>query len=463
MNASAALAGAVLLLAGCTVGPNYRRPDYPVPPAYRGQAPDAAVAARSLGDLGWWEIFQDETLRDLIDTALAENYDVRVAAARVLDARARLTITRSSQVPTVSADGSAAYNRTLGTPPPGTPRETFSSTATLDLSFEIDLWGRLRRATEAARAQLLATEEARHTVLRTLVSDVASAYFQLCELDLELQIARRTLAGRRDSLRLVTLREEGGVATLFEVRQAETLVTGAAQVIPDTERRIEQVENSIAVLLGRHPGPVRRGRALMQQIALPAVPAGLPSTLLERRPDIRQAEQLLVAANAEIGAARALFFPQITLTGFAGVNASLVDGTLFGPLGVFAATPSVTLPIFNAGRIRAGVESAEARQQAAGLLYQQTIQQAFREVADALVEHRKRQELRAHQESLVASLRDAVRVADIRYKGGVSQYLEVLDSESRLFTAELQLAQTQRDELLAIVQLYRALGGGWQR
>jgi multidrug efflux system outer membrane protein len=297
--------------------------------------------------------------------------------------------------------------------------------------------------------------------MTTLVSDVAAAYFQLRELDLELEISRRTLASRQDSLRLVQLRQQGGVAALIDVRQAEVLLYTAAQTIPDVERRIEQTENLISLLLGRNPNAVPRGRPLVQQLALPGLPAGLPSSLLERRPDIRQAESELHAATARIGVAKADYFPRVLLTGAAGAGGVMVDGRWFGPTGILTIAPQVSLPIFNSGRIGAGVDSAQARAQAAFVRYQQTIQNAFREVSDALVEHRKRQEFRIQQDALVTSLRDAARLANIRYRGGVSSYLEVLDTERQLFDAELQQAQAQRDELLAVVRLYRALGGGW--
>jgi multidrug efflux system outer membrane protein len=449
-----------LLLAGCTVGPDYRRPDVAVPPDFRGRA-DGPPSAESLGDLAWWRLFQDEVLQSLIRTALAENYDLRIAAARVLDARAQVTATRSFQFPDVSANASAPYTRIPGDRAPTQFEETFTPLGTLDLFWEIDLWGRLRRATEAARADLLASEEVQRFVVTTLVSDVATAYFQLRELDLELEIARRTLALRQDSLRLVTLRQEGGVAAMIDVRQAEVLLYTAAETIPDIERRIEQTENLISVLLGRNPDAVPRGRPLVPYAVPPTVPAGLPSALLERRPDIRQAESQLAAATARIGVAKADYFPRVLLTGAAGGGGVYLNGDWFGPSGLLSIFPQVSLPIFNTGRIGAGVDSAEARAQEALVRYQQTVQQAFREVSDALVEHRKRREFRIQQESLVGSLRDAARLAGIRYRGGVTSYLEVLDTERQLFDAELLLAQAQRDELLAIVRLYRALGGGW--
>jgi multidrug efflux system outer membrane protein len=460
-----ALASVALVLAGCTVGPNYRRPEVPAPPEFRGRAPDEPPSPTSAGDIAWWEVFQDQTLLALIRTALAQNYDVRIAAARILDAREQVTIARSLQVPELSANASAPYTRVTGdrAPSPAQFRETFSPLGTLDLGWELDLWGRFRRGTEAARADLLAAAEAQRFVFTTLVSDVASAYFQLRELDLELEISRRTLASRQDSVRLVRLRFEGGVAGLIDLRQAEVLLYTAAETIPDVERRIEQTENLISLLLGRSPDAVTRGRTLPDTLAMvpPTVPAGLPSSLLERRPDIRQAESQLAAATARIGVARADFFPRVQLSGALGAGGLMVNGSWFGPTGVLQLLPQVTLPIFNRGRVRAGVGSAEARAMEAAVRYEQTIQQAFREVSDALVEHRKRREFRVEQERLVESLRDAARLANIRYQGGVTSYLEVLDTERQLFDAELLLAQAQRDELLGVVRLYRALGGGW--
>jgi len=457
-----ALVAAAVLLVGCTVGPDYKRPDVPVPPDFRGRAPDAPTGPQSLGDAAWFQIFQDEVLQGLIRTALEANYDLRIAAARVLEARAQVTISRSFQFPDVSGSASANYLHIEGDKTQLQVKDSFSPVATLDLAWEIDFWGRLRRATEAARADLLAAEDFRLFVVTTLVSDVATAYFQLRQLDLQLEISRRTLASREDSLRLVKLRQQGGVAAMIDVRQAEVLLYTAAETIPDIERQIEQTENLISLLLGRNPDAVPRGRPLLQQLALPAVPAGLPSTLLERRPDIRAAEGQLWAATARIGVAKADYFPRVLLTGSAGGGGTNLNGTWFGPFALLGIGPSVSLPIFNMGRIGASVDSADARAQEALVRYQQTITQAFREVSDALVEHRKRGEFRVQQELLVESLRDAARLADIRYRGGVSSYLEVLDTERQLFDAELNLAAAQRDELLAVVRLYRALGGGWQ-
>ena len=460
MRRSALLPLAVFLLAGCTLGPDYKRPAYPVPPAFRGQSPEET--AQSVADMEWWRVFQDETLQQLIRSALAENYDLRVAAARILDARAQVTITRSFQFPEINAGGSAPYQHIQGERSVLQSKDQFSPSAGFDFGFEIDFWGRFRRATEAARADLLASEDARRFVMSTLVSDLATAYFQLRSLDAELQVSQRTLATRQDSLRLVTLREEGGVAALIDVRQAEILVATAAGILPDTERQIEQTENVISVLLGRNPDAVPRGRSLLQQIGLPAVPAGVPSSLLERRPDVRQAEAQLAAATARIGVAKADYFPRVFLSGAVAGGGLLIDGSWIGPQGLFSIGPSVRLPLFNMGRIGAGVNSAEAQAEAALLQYQQTILQAFRDVADALVEQRKRREFRVQQELLTRSAEDTSRLADVRYKGGVSSYLEVLDSERQVFDAALGLVRAQRDEVLAVVRLYRALGGGWQ-
>jgi outer membrane protein, multidrug efflux system len=451
---------AVFVLAGCTVGPDYKRPAVPALPDFRGAV--APADAPSLGDLTWWQMFADETLQALIREAIERNYDVQIAAARILDARSRVTIARSAQFPELNASGGATYGRTEGQLSPIQARETLTASGGLDFSFEIDLWGRFRRGTEAARAELLASADARRFVLTTLVSDLASAYFQMRSLDEELVIARRTFDSREGSRRLVTLRTEGGVAGDIDLRQAEILVATAAQSIPDTERRIEQTENVISVLLGRPPAPVQRGRPLLGQITTAGVPAGLPSSLLERRPDVRQAERQLHAATARVGVAKADYFPRIFLTGAMAGGSLTVNGQSFGPQGLFSVGPAITLPIFTAGRVTAGVRGAEARAQAAMLEYQQVVLQSFRDVADALAEYRKRREARIQQEALTTAARETTRLANLRYTGGVTPYLEVLDSERLLFDAELNLVRIQRDELLAVVRLYKALGGGWQ-
>jgi len=347
--------------------------------------------------------------------------------------------------------------------PPSVQRETDLFELSGSLSYEVDLWGRLRRATEAARAQLLASEEARATVVSTLVSDVATTYLQLRELDLELEIAKRTLTSRQASLRLVRLRRDRGVASALDVSQAEVLVNTAAAAIPDTQRQIEQTENQIKLLLGESPGEIPRGRVLTDQALTVAVPPGLPSALLERRPDIRQAEAQLVAANANIGVAKTLFFPQIALTASDGLQSAALSRLFEGPSGFWAFAGQLLQPVFQGGRIWFNFQASKARQQQALVVYEQVIQTAFREVADALVANRRIREFRGEQEALTASLMEYSRLSTLRYRGGVASYLEVLDADARLFSAELDLARARRQELLAVVQLYKALGGGWQR
>jgi multidrug efflux system outer membrane protein len=403
----------------------------------------------------------------LIHTALVANYDLRDAVARVNEARANLGITRSVQFPNLAASADITTVRAsrngLSPVPANVDRDRTAGSVLLNLlSFEVDVWGRLRRATEAARAEVLAAEDTRQAILTTLVSDVATAYFVILELDKELEIAQRTLASRQDSLRLIQVRQQGGIATLLDVRQAEQLVYGAAQIIPDTQRLIEQTENQIRLLLGQPPGDVPRGEPLTAQAQPPAVPAGLPSALLERRPDIRAAEQTLIAANANIGVAKAAYFPTISLTGLLGYESNQLSNLFRGASGTWQFVPRVTQPIFTAGRITSQVRLAEAQQQRALIQYEKAIQTAFREVSDALVQYRRVKEIRTQQTLLVTTLQDRSRLAYMRYRGGVDTLLNALDADRDLFNAELSLAQTERNELLALVQLYKALGGGWQ-
>jgi len=462
MRRALALAAAALVAAGCTVGPNFKRPESTAPAQFRGLGPENPPGPASLGELPWWEIFGDPVLQDLIREALRQNYDLRIAAQRILEARSQVTIARSFQFPELNSSGSAIYSNIQGQLQPPQIGEAFTPSAGFDLFYEIDFWGRFRRGTEAARDDLLATESARRFVMVTLVSDVAAAYFNLRDLDLELDIARRTVAVRLDNLRLVQMREQGGVAALIDVRQAEILVAQAAQVVPDAERLIAQTENALSVLLGRNPEAVPRGRPLGQQLALPLLPTGFPSELVTRRPDIAQAEAQLAAATARIGVAISDYFPRVFLTGSAAAGGLWVNGSWAGPQGLFAIGPSFTVPIFNWGRTGAGVDAAKARAEAALEQYRLTVIQAFREVSDALAEHQKRKEFRIQQELLAVAARDASRLANIRYTGGVSSYLEVLDSERQQFDAELGVVRTYRDELIAVVRLYKALGGGWQ-
>src|SRR5262245_18046370 len=465
------LIGAVIvsLLDGCTVGPKYRRPIVEPPSVYRGANNSAAASdPGSLADLRWFEIFMDERLQELIRTALVNNYDLRRAFARVQAARANLGITRSDQFPNITAGADVTTLRSSGSGqfalPGGSSRDRTFGTVLLNLlSFEVDIWGRLRRANEAARANLLASEEDRKAVMTTIVGDVSAAYFNLLELDTELEIAKETLATRQESLNLIRSRQQGGVATMLDVRQADQLVYAAAQTIPDIERVIEQTENQINLLLGRDPGPVARGRSLTEQEQPPSAPPGLPSSLLERRPDIRAAEAALMAATANIGVAKAAYFPRIGLTGFLGGQSSQLSNLFSGAGGAWNFAPQVTAPIFNAGRVKSGVKFTEAQQQLALTQYQQAIRTGFREVSDALVEYRKVKEIRAQQEALVTTLQDRSRLAYLRYRGGVDTQLNALDADRDLFAAELSLAQTKRNELIALVLLYKALGGGWQQ
>lgn len=456
------LAIALLLLTGCTLGPKYKRPPVTVPDTYRGLAPDVGPqTAASFGDEKWWSVFQDPQLQALIREALSQNYDVRIAATRVLQAQAQLGITRADQFPTISGGVSASNERfpvTAITP----EFETSPIQVNLSLFWELDFWGKYRRATEAARATLLATEWGERAVVSSLVSNLASAYFQLLELDLEMEISRRTLDSRKESLRLVEVRAKGGTTALIDVRQSEQLVYAAAAAIPDLERRIEQQENLISILLGKNPAPVTRGRPLVENPLLPVVPTGLPSSLLERRPDIQSAEQQLVAANAQIGVAKAAYFPEITLTALGGYQSPALTNLFTGPAGLWSFGGQLLQPIFTAGKIRSGVRLTEAQKQEAVLVYQQLIQQAFREVSDSLVAYRKNQEYRVQEGLLTNSAQDTTRLANMRYQGGVTSYLEVLDSDTRYFDAQLGLAQAQLNERLALVQLYNALGGGWQ-
>jgi outer membrane protein, multidrug efflux system len=463
----------VSLLSGCMVGPKYRRPAVKSPDTFRGSAASTPPTdPTSLADLKWFEVFRDERLQELIRTALVQNYDLRVAVARVDAARANLGVTRSAMFPTITASADITKQRfssngqfPLSVIPgdAGGLESTFGSALLNLLSFEVDIWGRLRRATEASRAELLSAVENRKAVVTTLVSDVSTAYFNLIELDTELEIARRTLASRQDSLRLIRLRQQGGVATMLDVRQGEQLVYSAAETIPDIERQIEQTEDQISLLLGKNPAGVTRGLNLIAQEQPPAVPPGLPSSLLERRPDIRVAEQNLAAANADIGVAKAAYFPKISLTGFIGGQSSQLDSLFSGPSRAWSFVPQVTQPLFTGGQLKSNVKLAEANRQIALVQYEQAIQTAFQEVSDALIQQRRVREIRVQQELLVNTLRDRSRLAYLRYRGGVDTLLNALDADRDLFSAELNLAQTRRNELLALVQLYKALGGGWQQ
>jgi len=470
--------GAVLWMGACSVGPNYKRPAVTAPPSFRGITPAETPSAEpaqpsanvnssstaklaSLGDEKWWEVFQDQELQGLIRTALKNNYDVRIAATRVLQAQAQLGITRADQLPSLSVGGDVTSLRN----PKAGPIPAYQITqgqVSATAAWNLDFWGRYRRATEGARATLLANEWAQKEVIATLVANVASSYFQLRQLDLELEISKRTLNSRQDSLELTKTLEQHGINNLLDVRQSEQLVYTAAAEVPDLERQITLQENALSILLGNNPGDIPRGLKLTEQPHAPEVPVGIPSALLERRPDIRQAEENLVAANAQIGVARAAYFPQISLTGTAGYQSPKLTDLFQGPAGVWNLVGSVTQPIFEGGRLKSGVRLAEAQHEQLLLTYQQTIQGAFRDVSNALVAYRKYREFRIQQQQLVESAQDAARLSEIRFKAGTTDYLEVLTNETNSFSAELALAQAQGNELNALVQLYQALGGGWE-
>jgi outer membrane protein, multidrug efflux system len=488
----------VLFMAGCTLGPNYKRPQVDVPAGYRGapqlepaqpqqnpsqpalQSSDAPAhqgsmpagdaqrktpkfSDQSLGDQKWSEVFQDPQLQDLIRTALKQNYDVRIAATRILEAQSIVGIARGAQLPSVYAGGSAADQRSprqKNLPP---EYNTSSNSVAASLAWDLDFWGKYRRATEAARANLLASEWARRQVTSTLVSNVASAYFELRAYDLQLEIAKRSLASRQQSLELTKTLADGGSGTMLDVRQAEQLVSVAAETIPDIERRIQQQENLISTLLGNNPAPIARGMKLTEQPHLPEVPAGIPSSLLERRPDIRAVEAQMIEANALIGVAKAAYFPDITLTATSGFQSSSLTSLFTGPAGMWNFGGAVSQPIFAGGRITSNVHLTEQRKEEIVLIYQQTIQQAFRGVSDSLIAYQKNREYREHQEQLVFSAQDAAQLSEARYRGGATNYLEVLTNETNALDAELGLAQAQANELLSLVDLYRNLGGGWEQ
>jgi multidrug efflux system outer membrane protein len=444
----------------------YERPPIQTPDTFRGRE-TASSDQSSIGDLKWFEVFKDEELQKLVRTAMQQNYDLRAASARIDAERANLGLARSNQFPQFGAGADLTTTRSSRNGPTGTVNggrtRSFGEVLLSLLTFEIDIWGRLRQETKAARAELRASEEDRKAAMTTVVSDVATGYFSLLELDNELVIAKQTLATRENSLGLIKLRQQGGLATMLDVRQGEELVYQASQTIPDTERLIEQTENQISLLAGNNPGRIPRGQTLTDQRDLPAVPAGLPSSLLERRPDIRAAEENLIAQHALIYAAKAAYFPRISLSGALGFQSNQLSSLFSGPSSAWSFIPQITQPIFTAGRLKSNVKFARAQQDLALVQYQQTIQTAFRDVSNALVQYRKVKEIRTQQELLVTTLQDRSRLAYLRYEGGVDSLLNALDSDRDLFNAELSLTQTKRNELLSLVQLYKALGGGWQQ
>jgi len=458
------LACAMALLTGCTLGPKYVRPNVTAPPVYRG-ADDSAVSsntATSLGDEQWAAVYREPELQDLIRKALANNYDLRIAAQRILEQQAQVKITRSQQFPTVSAGGTgigAALPSSLGT---SIPSPLVDGSFNLSATWTPDFWGLYRKQTEAARAQLLAQTWAQRAVRLTLVQQVATAYLEIRALDTQLEITNETIKVRQDSVDLTRKLERGGSVPLSDVRQAEQLLYAATSEAPQLEEQIQQQENAIAVLLGENPGPfVHRDTSAL---APPPqdLPTGIPSQLLERRPDIQEAEANLIAANAQIGVARAQFFPNLSLTGSGGVGGDSL-ASIFSPAGkTIYGIGTLTQPLFEGGKLRGQLQFSEETKKEMVLNYQKTINGALHDVSNALIALNKQRAYRIQQEQLVAAAKDATRLARLRYQGGSTSYLEVLTTDSNLYAAQLNLVSAQQGEALTLVQLYSALGGGWQ-
>ena len=460
MRGLIAFALSILLLTGCAIGPDYQRPVISTPASWRVEEREA----KDLLDTVWWEQFSDAVLSELIQIALKENKDVKIAAGRVEEFMGRYGVTRAAQFPQVSASGSAFrqgysdYTNPLPSASLDNPSPFYQTF--LNASWQIDLWGQLRRATEAARADLLSTEEARRGVILTVVTSVAIAYTDLLGLDKQLEIAQRTARSRENSFNLFTLRFARGLISELELRQAESEYRSALATIPFLQKLIAQQENALSVLLGRNPGPIPRGRVI-DDLVLPAVPSGLPSSLLERRPDIRQAEQDLIGANARIGVAKALYFPTIFLTGNYGVVSRDLDLLFTGPAKAWTYAVPATGPIFTAGAIAGQVKVAESVQQETLYRYQKVIQQAFREVDDSLIDQNRSREMLGIQKEQVEALRNYARLAELRYDNGYTSYIEVLDAQRSLFQGELLYAQTQGTLFRALVNVYKSMGGGW--
>lgn len=458
------ISSAIVFLAGCMVGPKYVRPNYPAPPAYRG-ADDAAAASdikNSLGDEQWVAVYREPELQDLIRKALANNYDVRIAAQRILEQQAQVRITRSQQFPSATVGGTgigATLPSSLGTQ---IPSPLVDGSFNLSAAWTPDFWGLYRRQTEAARAQLLAQVWAQRAVRLTLVQQVATAYLQIRALDDQLEITKQTLKVRQDSVALTKTLESGGSVPLSDVRQAEQLLYTATSEIPQLEQQIQQQENAIALLLGENPGAIAHQDPNALAPPPQDLPTGIPSQLLERRPDIQQAEATLVAANAQIGVARAQFFPNLSISASGGVGGDSLS-SIFDPAGkTIYGIGTLTQPLFEGGKLRGQLQLSQETQKEMVLNYQKTIAGALRDVSNALIALNKQRAYREQQEKLVEAAKDATRLARIRYQGGSTGYLEVLTTDSNLFSAQLSLVTAQQGEALAIVQLYGALGGGWQ-
>src|SRR5688572_2831113 len=441
----------------------YQPPQVQIPVNLDRNVPTPQTDPQTIADLKWFDVFQDEKLQAMVREALTYNYDLRTAVTRVDAARGNLGIVRSDQYPQIGATANyTGQGLSRESRENGNHVRSCGDIVLTRFTFELDFVGRKRKAARAAKADLLASEEAQRAVITGIISEVARSYYSLRELDFQLEIARRTLSSRLESLRIIKLRQERGVSNLLELRQAEELVYNATEVIPAVEQSIGQQENFISVLIGRNPQEIVRGRSLTEQVMPPSVPEGLPSALLERRPDIRSAEQSLIAANARVEIAKKAYFPTISLTGFFSFQSAQLSN-LVSPAGLIGSIgPQLAQPIFTAGRIKSTIRLTQAEKEFLLVNYEKTIQNAFREVSDALIAYRKVKEVREQREILVVTLQDRAKLAYMRYNGGVANLLEALDADRELFEAERGLAQIRRDELLTIVQLYKALGGGWQ-
>jgi multidrug efflux system outer membrane protein len=452
-----------VLLAGCAVGPNYKRPTVNVPTDYRDSVTSETAAASSIGNEKWWDVYQDPVLTQLIHTALQQNYDVRIAATRVLEAQDQLGIVRANQFPSASLGAGVFSQQNAKVSSLFPAYQVNAGQINLSVIWNLDFWGKYRRQTEAARAQMLASEWGQQAVISSLVANVATAYFQLRALDSELEIAKRTLGSRQQSLQLTQVLETHGSASDLDVSQSEQLVYTASETIPDLERQIRQQENLLSILLGENPGSIPRGRALTEQPVPDSVPAGLPSELLERRPDVREAEANMVVANAQIGAAKAAFFPSIALTGTGGLESNQLSRFISAPSETWLGALGVAQPIFEGGALRSQLKLSRAQYQETVLAYQQSVQSALEQVSNALIASQKDRQFREQQELLVQAAERSDRLSLILYKQGGASYIQVLTNETNYFSAELNLVQAQLNERLALVQLYQSLGGGWQQ
>jgi outer membrane protein, multidrug efflux system len=457
---SFAASALLLSLCSCMVGPNYKRPQLTVPDQYRGLAPTAApqTAAETFGQMKWWTVFQDKALEDLIKEALVNNYDVRIAATRVAQAKAIAGITRADQLPSVSGSGSIQNLRAY----PLYKNESTLDALSIQAQYILDFWGQYRRATEAARANLVATQFGQEVVRTSLVSDLASAYFRLRQYDTQLDYSQKTLAANQDMLKLNTTKYKGGESSKTDVLQAQLLVQQAEAQIVSLHQLIEQTENVVSVLVGRNPGPINRGIGLTEQPHMPEIPAGLPSTLLQQRPDVRQAEMFLVSANANVGVAKAAFFPQFALTGQFGAQSTSITSFLQGPATFWSVGGQLLQPLYEGGRIRANYQLAWAKRDEAELAYKQSVQLAVADVSNSLVGYAQSRQYRAKIQEQTDTYFETARLANVRFTGGATSFLEVLVTQQQYFDSQLALAQAWDNELQSYVQLYRALGGGWE-